>query len=300
MTEVNEVVVPARIPLKVRKLLRNPFKPLLREVICQAVDCFDAFRGLRHPLLPPCRLRVRIGCFFSFLKVGEYRTIAHQFAVLLQSLVSVKPTTRFLDIGCGCGPLAIEMAEVLSSAGRYEGFDPDAEAIDWCRGHISAVYLNFQFTQADVANTLYNPGGVVDPIAFRFPYVDKGFDVIVLKSVFTHMRRSAMSTYLAEIRRMLAPGGRCVASFFLLDAVTRQAMREGKSRFEFPYEFEGCLIADRMVPEYLIAYDEQDITGMVRAVGLEVEAIHFGSWSGRADFLSFQDLLVLKSGDHGQ
>ena len=48
----------------------------------------------------------------------------------------------------------------------------------------------------------------------------------------------------------------------------------------------------RRVPEVALAYAEQYIKDAHKEVNLPVEAIHYGSWPGRSDYLSYQDITL--------
>ena len=80
--------------------------------------------------------------------------------------------------------------------------------------------------------------------AYRFPFADQAFDFIFLASVFTHMLPDAVEHYVHEISRLLAPGGVCVASYFLLNGETRTGVDAGSSFMSFraahPSSFAGC------------------------------------------------------------
>ena len=58
-----------------------------------------------------------------------------------------------------------------------------------------------------------------------------------LTSVFTHLLPHDLTHYLAEINRVLRPGGRCVATFFLHDAETAGHVRAGRSAFQLPHGY---------------------------------------------------------------
>lgn len=47
--------------------------------------------------------------------------------------------------------------------------------------------------------------------------------------MFTHLSPADRDNYLREIRRVLRPGGRCFATFFLLDVEAEQAMAQGRA-----------------------------------------------------------------------
>jgi ubiquinone/menaquinone biosynthesis C-methylase UbiE len=95
---------------------------------------------------------------------------------------------RVLDIGCGTGRLAQWMLERVGPSGSVIGIDPLAERIAIARSHGSAA--RFEVGQAE------------DLRAFD----DATFDAVVMSSVFHWV--SGKAEALAELRRVLQPGGR--------------------------------------------------------------------------------------------
>lgn len=91
-----------------------------------------------------------------------------------------------LDWGVGCGRVARHLAPALGS--RFHGCDIDADNIAWCSANLAGAYK---------ASRLEPP----------LPYPDNSFDVIYGISVFTHLRDSWESRWLAEMHRVLRPGG---------------------------------------------------------------------------------------------
>ncbi len=127
--------------------------------------------------------------------------------------------SRVLDIGCGAGRFLIGMLATYGRVNRYVGMDVRRHAVDWCSEHLAdPAKGDIEFVWLDLANTRYNRHG--DPIAEgALPVDDGAFDVIVLFSVFSHMTPGDTEAYLREIRRALAPGGRCYCTAFVEDGV---------------------------------------------------------------------------------
>jgi arsenite methyltransferase len=95
---------------------------------------------------------------------------------------------RVLDIGCGTGRLTWWIGERLGPKGSVVGIDPLEERIGIARSHGGAV--RFEVGQAE------------DLGAFE----DASFDAVCMSSVFHWVSDKAKA--LAEIRRVLRPGGR--------------------------------------------------------------------------------------------
>lgn len=205
------------------------------------------------------------------------------------------PEERVLEVGCGGGRVAIALADYLAASGSYDGFDIDRETIQWCEERITSRFPNFRFRWADLYSAHYNPTATVKAEEYRFPYPDASFDVCFLASVFTHMLPRDVAHYLHEIARVLRPGGRCLMSLFLLNAETRELLRQGRCRRPFPHDRGVYRLEREDIPEAAVAYDEGYLRQMVEAAGLAIPTpIVYAPWCGRhgAPPGPGQDLLV--------
>src|SRR5436190_20773342 len=108
------------------------------------------------------------------------------------ALGRLEASHRVLDVGCGCGRMAIPLTRYLDATGSYEGFDIAATAIDYCRRQITPRHPNFRFKVADIHNGTYNPAGRTSAANFAFPYEQGEFDFAFATSVFTHLLPEAM------------------------------------------------------------------------------------------------------------
>ncbi len=276
-----------------RKMLPRPvFLTLKRNVYYGASDLLDTLSGRRQDLVPPKRMMYIGGT--AFIKIGD------EFFAYFKKFGKLKPESAILDIGCGIGRMARPFTGFLSPAGRLEGFDIDKAGVTWCSKNITKRYPNFRFQYVDVYNKHYNPAGRIKADEFRFPYPDASFDFVFATSVFTHMFPKDVRNYLKEITRVLKPGGSSLLTYFLINPDSRKLITEKKSRIKFEYEVDGVLTQDKLVPEDAIGLEETYVAGVYKELGMAIEApIHFGEWSGRPDFLSFQDLVVARKSDRG-
>jgi hypothetical protein len=83
-------------------------------------------------------------------------------------------------------------------------------------------------------------------------------------------------------------------TFFLLNEESRSLIGKGLSALAFRFSRDGCRVNDDLVPEYAVAYDEGQILQLCNHVGLAVNSLHYGLWCGRPEYLSYQDLLVVR------
>lgn len=229
---------------------------------------------------------------------ATFEIIGQQYLGYFRDLCGLGVNDSVLDVGCGPGRMALPLTKYLSNEGSYEGFDIIKHHIDWCSQEITTHYPNFRFQWANVYNTTYNPDGVYQPEQYRFPYEDSRFDLVVLASVFTHMLPPGMEQYLAEINRVLRPGGCCLITYFLLNDEANELIKLPKrSAFTFPIRHPerhyAVQFADR--PEDVVGYEEPYIRSLYLKNGLDiVEPIRYGSWCGRKEFLSSQDIVIAK------
>jgi SAM-dependent methyltransferase len=246
----------------------------------RALDARDRLSGRAGRLVPPRRLQ--------FVGEGDFVSVGDEFLSHLVALCGLRAEDRVLDIGCGIGRLARPLAGYLSIDGAYAGFDVDAAGIRWCTqryGH----FPQFTFAHADLRNARYNPGGTGDPATWRFPFDDGAFDVAVAASVLTHLTADVALHYLGQTRRVLARGGRLLFTAFVLDPDA-----PGPA-LAFGPPVDGMAVVDPALPEEAVAFEEDWLLEALRAAGLDLVAIHPGSWTGRGGGLSFQDLVLARA-----
>jgi ubiquinone/menaquinone biosynthesis C-methylase UbiE len=123
------------------------------------------------------------------------------------TLAQLQPGDQVLDVGCGTGTLALEVQRCVGSAGRVVGIDPGNEQI--ARARAKAV-------RHDVPIAFHV--GVIEQLAFP----NQLFDVVLSTLMMHHVPKSLKVQGLAEIVRVLKPGGRLIIADF-----TRKQERSG-------------------------------------------------------------------------
>lgn len=221
------------------------------------------------PRLPPPSLRRWVGAE-DFLAEGRW------FVAELRRRGALADGVRCLDLGCGCGRLALPLAvDGDPAVALYRGFDVDARCIRWCRRHIERRHPAFRFHRADLASASYNPRGREDPARYRFPYDDGAFDLVVAASLFTHLLPPAAERFLAESARVLRPGGALYLTAFLVAPGAdpgRHAVAFREASTALP-----CRLHDPACPEAAVALSETWLLERAARSGLGLDgAVAYG------------------------
>ncbi|WP_051340715.1 glycosyltransferase family 92 protein [Azospirillum halopraeferens] len=262
----------------------------LRAEVLDSVPSVDTdVRGTPIPLPPP-ELTALVGGSDNFTAVGD------SLARLLIEHSGLRSDDSVLEIGCGVGRVARALSGHIRPPGRYEGMDIHRPHIDWCTQQITARHAHFRFHHADIRNAAYNPRGTANALDYRFPFADRSFRFIVLLSVFTHMLEPEILAYLREIRRMLAPDGRLLATFFLLNAGSERAIAANRCRIAFDYRAARFWSHSRELPEVAIAFREEVVHELFAAAGLTTLRVDYGDWADRPGALSYQDVMIAGPG----
>jgi ubiquinone/menaquinone biosynthesis C-methylase UbiE len=109
----------------------------------------------------------------------------------------LQPGCIVLDVGCGTGTLAVLLGQHEPRA-RVVGLDPDPPALERARQKAAAAAVAVALTRGS---------------ASALPYADGQFDRVVSSLALHHLPGAARQQALAEIWRVLRPGG----LFCLLD-----------------------------------------------------------------------------------
>ena len=122
----------------------------------------------------------------SFGREGRFRSEEVRLA-------RIAPGDRVLDVGCGTGSLTIAAARAVGASGSATGVDPSEEMIERARA---------KGRQARVAATFLATAGEA------LPFADGSVDVVLLSLVLHQLPPDALHATMAQVRRVLAPGGR--------------------------------------------------------------------------------------------
>ena len=258
----------------------------LRRIYYLPTDFWEKLAGKRDALTPPRGM--------IFIGSGDFKKQGERFLKYFIELGGLNPDHKVLDIGSGIGRMAVPLTGYLSQKGSYEGFDIMKTGVNWCRKNISNRFPNFRFTYVELSNSLYSSTGQSANL-FRFPYPGHSFDFVFLTSVFTHMMPDDVANYMKEISRVLAPNGKCFATFFIVDETALEYMKSQPESF-FPYEYNEHYLHNQQVPEANVGFKQAFIDDILDSNELTLSLFKPGFWSGRPKDIStdFQDILVFE------
>jgi len=111
---------------------------------------------------------------------------------LVRDALAVAPGQRIIDVGCGPGFYVAELLELVGPHGSVVGIDTSAPMLTAAARHVEG-HNNVAFHQSD---------------AVALPVEDASFDAVVSVQVLEYVPEVPVA--LAEMRRVLRPGGRVV------------------------------------------------------------------------------------------
>lgn len=196
--------------------------------------------------LPPPRFRLRTGIGNRILRNHVmFIVFGYDQWNALQASGFVNASSDILDIGSGCGRLAMPIARIDGFRGTYTGIDVDAEMVEWCRGRFRDP--RFTFHHADVYSSIYNPDGSREP--YVIPVADESMDFVMSYSLFTHILEPELVQYTEEASRVLRPGGTMMMTVFCLEDV------QLGGRWTFSHRVGRSYLESELYPHAAVAYE---------------------------------------------
>jgi ubiquinone/menaquinone biosynthesis C-methylase UbiE len=191
-----------------------------------------------------------------------FKNNGEEFLKICVELCALRRDEKMLDVGSGMGRKALALTQYFGPGATYDGIELVKSGVEWCSNGIGK----------------------------RYP--DDTFTFVLLGSVFTHMLPADLANYLKEIGRVMAPGGRCLITYFLLDDDALRQVEQGKDAQGFKHVGPGYRTTSLEVPEEAIAFDEKWIRGLYETSGLKITRVEHGSWTGLSGRKSYQDIVI--------
>jgi SAM-dependent methyltransferase len=231
---------------------------------------------------------------------------------------------KFLDLGCGFGPLALAIKLNMLSKSQlkidiknndiiYCGIDISEECISFLKNaykgednfyfHRHAAYGlqnnidyvgNFnKFKQAKVETVSESDGSET---LYILPFNFKS-DIQWSSSFFTHLTPAAFINALKFINQSLHEDGLAINSFLILDNESNLSIKMGNSdRSNYCMnDFGNFISPDKKNPLSATIYKLEFIEESFKNNGLRIKSIQKGSWRGcnyRNKYHHYQDIIV--------
>ena len=132
----------------------------------------------------------------NLLALGQAQKIRN----MTVEMAKIQPGQTVLDVGCGTGDLTLAAKKAVGQHGHVTGIDAAAEMIEVAtnKAHKQQLAIDFQIAPVE-----------------KLPFADNSFDMVINSLVMHHLPEQVKRSGIAEIYRVLRPGG----TFFTLDFV---------------------------------------------------------------------------------
>lgn len=286
----------ARIANKINRLALGPVERLFR-----GLQKLELSRGTTLELIPAPADRIG---GLGTTTYGEWCYTLGLFQSLLFHFLPARTPLRALDVGCGVGRLYLALRPNMNEDDHYTGIDIGKSFVEICKRQYRDA--NCTFIHVDASNPFY--ANHLSDKRVTWPVEDGAFNLITALSVWTHLNEADWRFYLDEVGRKLAPEGKAVISFFILDDDYARTLptRTGQTSRFYPqasnkwiFDTSAYGSADwrypgwAEVPEVAIGVNRAAFDEAVATAGLRIVHTYSGSWKEQVG-LFFQDIVVFE------
>lgn len=145
--------------------------------------------GTQERFVPALGLHWLTPLYDGLLRIGGLEGV---FKDRVIEWAAIQPGESVLDLGCGTGTLAIQVKQ-REPAAKVLGLDGDPAMLSRARSKARCRGASIRFDQG---------------LSWNLPYPTASLDVILSTLFFHHLDRIGRSRTLAEVVRVLRPGGR--------------------------------------------------------------------------------------------
>ncbi len=182
-----------QIRRRIKAMIRPIFFSLYRTAIrsqCWYLDRTNTDHYVDGLPVPPAMLRFRVG---ETASVDSFFAVGNNIARIIQAALestgkTMEKFNSILDFGCGCGRTLTWLAKSIPGKTFY-GTDVDESSIRWCQIHLPFATFS--------TNVLLPPT----------TYQEATFDLVYAVSILTHLNEEYQLRWLAELYRIIKPGG---------------------------------------------------------------------------------------------
>ena len=154
--------------------------------------------SVEHPAQTQGRL-IRWASYYDLAVIITTLGQARRLRKMTVDLAHINPGDNVLDVGCGTGEVTL-LAKTRANQGNVHGIDPSPEMLAVARKKAARKGLDINFRV-----------GVIEAL----PFPDSSLDVVTSSLMMHHLPENLKGRGLAEIYRVLKPGGRLLIADFL-------------------------------------------------------------------------------------
>ncbi len=133
--------------------------------------------------------------FVQFMDTSHAQPTAQSYKQAIMEQLALKVGATILDVGCGTGQDALDLAQAVGPHGRVVGIDSSETMLEVARTRAAQAQLAVEYVLAD---------------ATQLPFADASFDACQASRVLGHLRQPERA--LAEMVRVARPGARIVVA----------------------------------------------------------------------------------------
>lgn len=245
-----------------------------------------------QPYIPDSDIRNWVG---PFQDKQYYHELGLAQAQKIKSWLNISKASSVLDIGCGCGRIALHFTNEIAEPGSYCGFDCSKNLLDFCCESLAPGNPAFSFQVLDTKNGSYNPDGKYDPASLALPFQDGRFNAALAWSVFTHMDFDSVKNYISEVHRVLSENGTFCFSMNLHDSGTLQRIASGQSTIKLTQPLGlNSYVLNPQRPEDCFTHDRHIMESAVEETGFEILESLEGWWSFGTPNGEYHDCIVCR------
>jgi SAM-dependent methyltransferase len=175
------------VPTRFHRYVAIPYRVYVRALCWKHSLRVDSLAPDGFPLPPPAMRHRVIGSAEASVFANSIPVVRGIVEAALKRINRrLDEFHSILDFGCGCGR---SLRAFRGESIDLSGSEIDAEAIAWCRANLPVAR--------------WETNGELPPLVFN----DAQFDLIYAISVFTHIDEAHQSQWLAELKRVVRPGG---------------------------------------------------------------------------------------------
>jgi len=241
--------------------------------------------------------------------VDEHYGLQDKILPFVRQTGKLNSSSVTLDFGCGFGTLATALINYGHDTGKYFGYDTNLRAIDYCSSAFARVpHFNFycplvERTTNYVTNRRYaNARNAFDNHKVASPSRTSlkrllGGEVLTCQfslSVFTHMWPEDAINSLRSFSEFTSKDTVFINTWLIVDDFARDAVQSGRADRELPIEVGGILTYSNANPLLCTAYPLELLHDVYYKAGHKIEQIGYGSWAGRNNGVTYQDIVVSK------